>query len=285
MSTNFVEDLVDKPTAEGSPTEHLERWEAAILLEAARRLHPMTRPGLPIYPLLAWELLTGCIESETKSREVADVRLPGDYEFPDGVVMVRPNGSQERLRTEYRTRYLQLQPQLAEVLQEYLTRPQAPQGRLLFPAGSRDTPIGDWRRILDEIARAAGFSEGEVRCIRFRPTFATHRAYTCDETGQPMTALKLAGEMGHGSLKMLEERYFKAARLPAVPSAPGVSLERMGGDPSGTSGRRARGRAHLRPEQPPPRPFVGDANLLRVVREGGPAGRNLLLPEGEAGGS
>lgn len=213
ITTNFVEDLVDKPTAETSPTEHLERWEAALLLEAARRLYPMTRPGLPIYPLLAWELLTGCIESETKSREMADVRLPGDIEFPEGVVMVRPNGSRERLKTEFRTRYLQLQPQLAEILKEYLSSTQAPGGRLLFPSSARDTPIGDWRCILDEIAQAAGFRPGEVRSIRFRPTFATHRAYTCDETGQPMTALKLAGEMGHGSLKMLEERYFKAARF------------------------------------------------------------------------
>lgn len=40
-----------------------------------------------------------------------------------------------------------------------------------------------------------------------------HCAYTCDEVGQPMTALKLRAEMGLGSLKMLEERYFKQARF------------------------------------------------------------------------
>lgn len=213
IRTNFVEEMVDKPTADNSPTEHLEVWEAAILIEAARRLFPLSTPGLPIYPLLAWELLTGCIESEAKSREIVDLCLPGDHEYPDGVVMVRTNQGRDKLKTAYRTRYLALQPQLAEIMEEYLRSPRAPTGRLLFPGASPDEPIGDWRKQLDEIAMVAGFEPGEVRSIRFRPTFATHRAYTCDEVGQPMSALKLLAEMGHGTVKMLEERYFKAARF------------------------------------------------------------------------
>jgi hypothetical protein len=48
---------------------------------------------------------------------------------------------------------------------------------------------------------------------RFRPTFATHRADTMDESGQPMSVLKLRAEMGHGSPDMLEERRFKNARF------------------------------------------------------------------------
>lgn len=213
IPTNLVEDLVDKPTGEGSPTKHLELWEAALLLEAARRLFPLSRPGLPIYPLLAWELLTGCIESEAKSREILDLRLPGDVEFPGGVVMVRTNVSRDHLKTEYRTRYLQLQPQLAEIMTEYLAGPRVPGGRLLFPGGGRGPPDRRLAGALDEVAALAGFAPGEVRTRRFRPTFATHRAYTCDETGQPMTALKLRAEMGHGSMEMLEERYFKNARF------------------------------------------------------------------------
>lgn len=213
VARNVVEDTVDKPTAESSPTKHLELWEAALLLEAARRLFPLSRPGLPIYPLLAWELLTGCIESEAKSREILDVRLPGDAEFPNGVVMVRTNVGRDHLKTEYRTRFLALQPQLAEIIGEYLASVQAPTGRLLFPGPSPDEPVGDWRKALDEIAALAGFAPGEVRTRRFRPTFATHRAYTCDENGQPMTALKLRAEMGHGSMDMLEERYLKHARF------------------------------------------------------------------------
>ncbi|HEX8317202.1 hypothetical protein [Longimicrobium sp.] len=210
---NLVQDLVDKPTAESSPTRHLEIWEAALLLEAARRLFPLSQPGLPVYPLLAWELLTGCIESEAKSREVIDLRLPADPEFPDGVVMVRTNVSRDHLKTEYRTRYIALQPQLAEIMGEYLASAQAPTGPLLFPGATPTEPVGDWRKALDEIAALAGFEPGEVRTRRFRPTFATHRAYTCDETGQPMSTLKLRAEMGHGSMEMLEERYFKHARF------------------------------------------------------------------------
>lgn len=213
IRTNFVERLVDRPTSESSPTEHLEIWEAAILLEAARRLFPMSHPGVPVYPVLAWELLTGCIETETKSREIQDLRMPGDAEFPHGVVMVRSNVSRDSLKTEFRTRFLSLQPQLAEIMAEYLSSAQAPKGRLLFSGGEPDQPVGDWRKPLDLIAAVAGFGPSEVRSIRFRPTFATHRAYTSDEHGQPMTAIKLSGEMGHGSFKMLEERYFKAARF------------------------------------------------------------------------
>ena len=167
----------------------------------------------PIYPLLAWELLTGCIESEAKSREIVDLCLPGDREYPDGVVMVRTNQGRDKRKTAYRTPYLAPQPQLAEIMEEYLRSPRAPKGRLLFPGASPDEPIGDWRNALDELALVAGFEPGEVRTIRFRPTFATHRAYTCDEGGQPMSALKRLAEMGHGSVKMLEERYFKAARF------------------------------------------------------------------------
>lgn len=125
IAANPVRELVDKPTAEPSPTEHLELGECALLLEAARLLFPPGRPGPPLYPLLAFHLLTGCTDSERRGIEMADIRLPGDPEYPRGVVMIRLNASRERLKSNRRVRLIPVHPQLAEILAEYLSGPNA----------------------------------------------------------------------------------------------------------------------------------------------------------------
>jgi DNA-binding MarR family transcriptional regulator len=43
-------------------------------------------------------------------------------------------------------------------------------------------------------------------------SYATHRLNTSDEVGQPMTAWKLRGELGHGTEQMIEDRYGRYAR-------------------------------------------------------------------------
>ena len=91
IERNWVSERNDLPTADPSPTKHLEIWEAALLLEGARRLHPLHGGGPSIYPLLAFYLLMGVAESERAGVRVADVRLPGDPEFPGGAILVRPN--------------------------------------------------------------------------------------------------------------------------------------------------------------------------------------------------
>jgi hypothetical protein len=107
--------------------------------------------------------------------------------------------------------------QLAEILAEYLSGPNAPAGPLLFPALGSDgsLPIGDWRTHLDNVAVYCGYAEGEIRTRRLRVTYCSHRAYTLDEHGHPMTAVKLQAEMGHGSFQMIERRYFRHTRLRA----------------------------------------------------------------------
>jgi integrase len=209
ITRNWVREKVDLPTPNASPTELLEMGECALLIEAARRLFPPTAGGRPIYPLLAFLLLTGCIESEREGVEVTDVRLPGDPIFPNGVVIIRPNATRDHLKTLHRERMLPLPPQLAEILTDYLHGPGAPPGPLLFPepGSCGSVPMGDWRKTLDQIAKAAGFPRGAVRTRRFRVSFATHRLGTLDELGQPMTAWKLRGEMGHGTEQMIERRY------------------------------------------------------------------------------
>ncbi|HEU4559785.1 MAG TPA: phage integrase SAM-like domain-containing protein [Longimicrobium sp.] len=214
IARNWVRAKIDLPTPNKSATEHLELGECALLLEAARRIFPPEQPGRPIYALLGFLLLTGCIESEREGIELRDIRLPGDPEFPNGLVIVRPNASRERLKTPFRNRLISLAPQLAEILTEYLGGPNAPPGPLLFPEPGSDgsVPIGDWRKSLDKIAAAAGFARGTVRTRRFRVSWATHKLSTLDENGQPMTAWKLRGEMGHSTEQMIERRYGRYAK-------------------------------------------------------------------------
>src|SRR5690606_31854483 len=125
---------------------------------------------------------------------------------------------QDQLKTAYRERVIPLHVQLAEILQEYLKSPTAPTGPLLFPAARSGgtVPLGDWRKSLDRIATYCGFPAGSVRTRRFRVTYCTHRTYTLDESGQAMTPLKLQAEMGHGSLEMIDRRYFRHTRLRAA---------------------------------------------------------------------
>jgi integrase len=212
---NWVREKIDLPTAASSSTELLELGECALLLEAARRLYPPDKRGRPIYPLLAFMLFTGCIESERAGIELCDIRLPGDPVFPGGVVIIRPNASRDRLKTIHRERMIPIQPQLAEILVEYLNGPNAPRGPLLFPDSRRNgaVPVGDWRKTLDQIAQVAGFPRGKVRTRRFRVAFATHRLCTLDERGLPMTAWDLRGEMGHGTEQMIEQRYGRYAKF------------------------------------------------------------------------
>jgi hypothetical protein len=193
------------------------------LLEGARVLYPPHKKGPPIYPLLAFYLLTGLIESERAGVRIVDVRLPSDAEFPRGAIIVVPNATvrdeetKDRLKNEYRERIIPLHAQLAEILAEYLSGPNAPAGPLLFPAYDSDgtVPLGDWRTHLDRVAVYCGYEEGEVRTRRLRVTYCSHRAYTLDEHGHPMTAVKLQAEMGHGSFQMIERRYFRHTRFRA----------------------------------------------------------------------
>jgi len=211
VEKNWVREVVDRPRHEPSPTRHYELWEAALWLELARRMYPPDQPGRPIYALLGFMLFTGCIESERKRIELTDLRFPGDREFPRGIVNVHGR------KTVYRDRIIPMPAQLAEILTEYLEGPNAPLGPLLFPEPGANgaTPIGDWSAALDNIARATGYPAEEIRTRGMRVTFATHRLCTLDELGQPMTAWKLRGELGHGTEQMIEKRYGRYAQYRA----------------------------------------------------------------------
>jgi site-specific recombinase XerD len=214
MERNLVALMADKPTTDSSPTSHFELWEGSLILEAARRAFPPSEGGPPVYPMVAIHLLAGVTDSERAGIDLVDVRLPGDPEYPRGVILIRPTAERPRLKTFHRDRIIPMQPQLAEILTEYLRGPNSPKGPLLFPKPGSDgsAPITDWTDWLDRAGVYAGFAKGEVRTRRLRVTFATHRLSTLDEMGQPITAWKLRGEMGHGTEQMIQERYGRYAR-------------------------------------------------------------------------
>jgi hypothetical protein len=97
-----------------------------------------------------------------------------------------------------------MQPQLGEILSEYLGGPNAPPGPLLFsePGTGGRRSVHDWRKSLDEVARGAEFAPGGGRTRRFRVAYASHRLSTLDEHGLPISAWKLRGEMGHSTEQM-----------------------------------------------------------------------------------
>jgi site-specific recombinase XerD len=119
IARNWVRERIDLPMPGPSTTELLELGDCALLLESARRLFPPDQPGTPVYPLLAFLLFTGCIESERAGVELRDIRLPGDRVYPQGVVIIRPNPARSHLKTLHRERVIPMQPQLAEILAEY----------------------------------------------------------------------------------------------------------------------------------------------------------------------
>lgn len=213
IQKNWVAEMPDKPTVDPSPTEHLELGDCALLLELARRLYPPGE-GRPVYEKIAGHLLSGCTDSELHGLQKIDVRMPGDPEYPLGIIMVRRNSSRATLKNDHRDRFIPLHPQLAEIWAPLVERTAGETGPLFLsePGSDGHQPLGDCRKALDALAHGCGLPPARVRSRAFRVSYATHRLCTVDEVGQPMTAWKLRGEMGHGSEQMIEQRYGRYAR-------------------------------------------------------------------------
>jgi len=189
----------DRPaTARASDTPVLEVHEAALVLEAARRL-PL-RGGAPAenYLRLACYLLTGGRASEVDDLDKSDV----DFEREE--VHFRPNTSRARLKTAGSVRIVRLWPQLRDILKEYMAGPHVPAGPRLFHGA-------DMRRWLDHVGLAVGFPKATLRGRTFRVTYATARSQTVED-GAPVALWTVMHEMGHTSIRMLEKVYNRAIR-------------------------------------------------------------------------
>ena len=201
---NPVAAMLEKPTASRQEARWLEVHDAALLLEAARTYRPpVEQLAFPhVFPLLATFLLTGGRRSEVLGLEVDDVS------FDRRTITFRPN-DWRRLKTRTSHRTVPLWPQLEVILREYLFAGPSPKGSgLLFPSDRRGTVgmIQDTRKIIDAVARRAGWEAGEIRTKVFRHTYCAARLQTLDR-GAPVSAWTVAKEMGHGGRSLVDRVY------------------------------------------------------------------------------
>jgi integrase len=182
----------------------LEVADAALLLEAARTIRPSPKGGPArhfqyVYPLLGTFLLTGGREAEILGLEVADVS------FGRETVTFRVN-EHRRLKTRKSHRVVPLWPQLAEILRPYTDRRVIDRGgTLLFPSETGGM-LKDWRKVLDAVAKRAGWTAGQIRSKQFRHTYCAARLQTLDR-GAPVSVFTVARELGHNSTDMVEQVY------------------------------------------------------------------------------
>jgi integrase/recombinase XerD len=197
---NPVGALMEKPEANRDEAKWLEVHDAALLLEAARTYKGKREDLAPpfAHALVAAFLLTGGRKAEVLGLEVEDVSLDR------GTVTFRPN-SWRRLKTRKSARVVPLQPQLREILEQYLA--ERPPSRLLFPSfRTGKEALYDPRKLLDAIAERAGWKAGEITPKQFRHTYTAARLQTLD-SGAPVSVYTVAKELGHGSVAMVERVY------------------------------------------------------------------------------
>jgi integrase len=199
---NPIMAMMEKPTARKQEACWLEVHHAALLLEAARTV-ALTRPDLAIpflYPLLATFLLTGARRAEVLGLEV------GDVSFDRRTVTFRVH-DHRRLKTEGSGRVVPLWPELEEILRPYVFSLDHPPTRLLFPARhTQERMVGNFDKVLDQLAVRAGWTAGEIRTKMFRHTYCAARLQTLDQ-GAPVSPYTVGRELGHGGDALVRRVY------------------------------------------------------------------------------
>ena len=194
----------EKPKGSTEEAAWLEVPEAALLLDAAKHYEPKRDDlGMPFaYPLIATMLLTGGRRDEVLGLEVDDVSLERK------TVTFRPN-RWRRLKTKRSHRVVPLWPQLERILRVYFPeRERMDGGTLLFPSfrTGQEAMLTDIRKLLDAVAKRAGWKEGEITTKMFRHTYISARIQTT-HNGAPVAAFTVAREVGHSSTAMIEKVY------------------------------------------------------------------------------
>lgn len=190
----------EKPRGSADEAGWLEVPEAAWLLDAAKHYEPT---GVPwVYPFIATMLLTGGRRAEVLGLEVDDVDLKRK------TVTFRPN-QWRRLKTKHSHRVTPLWPQLAAILLAWFPqREQLGPGTLLFPIyrGGREAMMTNVQKLVDAVAKRAGWKRGEITPKMFRHTYISARIQTTQH-GAPVAAFTVAREVGHSSTAMIEKTY------------------------------------------------------------------------------
>jgi len=190
---------VEKPKRPKSPTTYLEIIEGAMLLLVAGwfDLFPSPRSFPFLEPLIATMLIQGLRLSEASGLYIEDVDLER------GVLRVWDNPTRD-LKTPGSFRSIPIWPQYREIIEPHIRRRREEGGRLLFPGSEGESPK-DIRGSLKTLVEAAGI-EKHVTPHTLRHTYASVRIQTLDH-GEPVALFTVAQELGHRSIKLLEERY------------------------------------------------------------------------------
>lgn len=198
---NPITAMLEKPAGKPGEARWLEVPDAALLLESAR-IYQAPEAGTPFaHALLATFLLTGARETEVYGLELDDVS------FERRTIAFRPN-KWRRLKTPRSHRVVPLHPQLEEILRAYLKGPHRPAGDLLFPsfATGQEAILTDTRKLIDHIAKRAGWKAREIRTKMFRHTYCAARLQTLDR-GAPISPYTVSRELGHTSMGMVQKVY------------------------------------------------------------------------------
>jgi integrase len=193
-----LQDVVGRPQGNKRDTWWLEPHKALAFIKAA------DAEGIgPIARVLLY--------TDLRSKELRGL-LVGDIDLAEGILHVRKNAHTRRTKTERSTRRVPIWPDLRPTL-ERLVANRVPD-ELLF--GSDDgsmvnnVPINAWRRA----AAAAGANKSENEPFTphgCRHTYISQRLQ-CLDGGVPVSPFTVIKEVGHATLKLLEDRYGHVAQ-------------------------------------------------------------------------
>lgn len=181
----------------------LELGEAARLIRAAyeQDQDPHNRAFPYLGPLVATFLYTGGRAGGVTGLTVADVEFPTR---PGELGHVRfAHNRYRKLKSKHAVRRVPLWPELERRLRAYIeSRPDL--GELLFPAegGGPLTDVSTSRQNAVDAAKI----QKRVTWHTLRHTYAATRLQTTD-AGRAVSPYTVMKELGHGSLKLIEETY------------------------------------------------------------------------------
>lgn len=206
---------VKRPLVNRGEVPYLESAEGHRLLVAAGELdHDRGHHGFRLMRgLVATALLTGGRKSELFALLVEDI------DFNRGVVEFRPNRYYPERKSRHAIRRVPLWPQLRDVLVPIVGERE---GGLLFSRNGK--PVRDPHKGLAHVFERAGISKPDGREWHlFRHTYTAMRLQTLDN-GAPVSPWTVKTELGHGSLKQIEQTYGHLLevrdRLPVVEYRP-----------------------------------------------------------------
>jgi integrase len=194
-------DRVRRPKKTRDEAEWLEIDEGARVLDAAAwfDLYPSPRSIPFLAPLVGTFLLTGLRREEGFGLRVKDIDLAR------GLLRVRSHRDRP-LKTSGSSRTVPIWPQYGQIITPHLEmrRPDGPEA-LLFPSPTTGGLLSDIRGSLSSLLAAAGITK-EITLHSLRHTYTAVRLQTLDR-GEPVSLITVMREIGHTSLKQIEETY------------------------------------------------------------------------------